>query len=194
VALAHRDGERSFFPDFRANAAVTSISPDSLDWQYVKVLVVSGYSLINLATRSWAESMLQAAVARNVATVVDPASSAPLADVPTDVLQRWFDLADYVIPNEQEFELLRARAALPERSVVIEKRGAAGVRLVRNNHTVQEFAAEAAHVIDTIGAGDAFVGGFAAYLATDHSLEDSILAGLHTARQAVEIRGAQPAE
>jgi ribokinase len=70
-------------------------------------------------------------------------------------------LADHVTPNEHERQAL---GSLPESVVVVETRGADGVRIHRDGEE-ERVGAPRVKAIDTTGAGDCFNGVFAAGLA-----------------------------
>lgn len=106
------------------------------------------------------------ASANGITTVLNPA---PAAAVDRDVS----DQTAWMIPNESEFESLFARAANPETVagaaterglkmvVTLGSRGA----IVSDGDVTDTVAAPEADVIDTTGAGDAFVGAFCVGLA-----------------------------
>ncbi|HLT61946.1 MAG TPA: PfkB family carbohydrate kinase, partial [Microlunatus sp.] len=106
---------------------------------------------------------------------------APYADLPADVLE----LADPVIANEHEAELL-SRSGLAPRSILVTL-GTEGSRWGD-----LRVPAERVEVVDTTGAGDAYCGTLAARLC----LGDEPLAAMHAASAAashnVTHPGAQP--
>ena len=99
-------------------------------------------------------------------TVLNPAPAAPL--VPGLV-----EVVDWLIPNESEFAALFGAAPTPDAVVtaaascgsrLIVTVGERGALVVEDGRLV-EVAAPVARAVDTTGAGDAFVGGFAVGLA-----------------------------
>ena len=106
---------------------------------------------------------------------------APYADLPADVLA----LADPVVVNEHEHELLRGRGEPPSLLVTS---GAAGSRWGSRRVA----AVPVAQVVDTTGAGDAYCGTLAARLALGDEPETAMRAASSAAAQAVTRLGAQP--
>ncbi len=111
-------------------------------------------------------------------------NAAPYAAVAPDVL----DLVDVVIVNEQEALLLADSAAVP-RSIVMTL-GAAGA--CWDGGRVSGPVVDPADVVDTTGAGDAFCGTLAAWLARGYDREEALQAALRAGAEAVRRRGAQP--
>ncbi|WP_166874100.1 ribokinase [Salinibacterium sp. ZJ450] len=124
----------------------------------------------------------------------------PARAVPAELL----GLADPLVVNESEASLLAgqpvsspesaasvARALLEmSRSVVITL-GAAGV-VVADADGVRHVDAQRVTVLDTTGAGDAFVGALVARLADGQDLDAAVLAGVAAGADAVQHVGAQP--
>jgi ribokinase len=124
----------------------------------------------------------------------------PSRDVPAGLLA----LADPLVVNESEASLLAgvpvdsadqalsAAAVLAQtcRSVVVTL-GGDGVVLA-DDVGVRHFPAERVPVIDTTGAGDAFVGALVAVLAEGGALESAVHAGIAAGAAAVQYVGAQP--
>lgn len=193
VALCHPDGERSFFPDARANSELSQISPSDNMWENVSCLYMSGYTLLNPASRAWALKLMHSARERNVKVVLDPASSGPLTDIPLHELQEWLAAADVLLPNEQELEVLERKLPRSEWGVsqVITKRGERGA-LVETRARAWDLAAPVVQIVDTIGAGDAFAAGLLSGLSEDQPLEQAAERAIKVAAAAVSIRGAQP--
>jgi len=107
---------------------------------------------------------------------------APYADLPADVLA----LADPVVVNEHEHELLMAAGAPPPSLLVTS--GAAGSRW-GDRHVA---AVAVAEVVDTTGAGDAYCGTLAARLALGDPPAAAMRAASAAAAVAVARLGAQP--
>jgi ribokinase len=107
---------------------------------------------------------------------------APYADLPADVVA----LADPVVANEHEAELLQASGAAPGSLLVT--RAAQGA--VWDGEA--ESGRAVAEVVDTTGAGDAFCGALAAALARGEDRDAALLAALDAGAEAVTRVGAQP--
>lgn len=107
---------------------------------------------------------------------------APFAELPPDVLA----LADPVVVNEHEAELLRATGAQP--SSLLVTLGAAG------SHwgDLEVPGRSVAEVVDTTGAGDSFCGVLAARLAAGDDRRSAVEAATAAAALTVQHEGAQP--
>ncbi len=106
---------------------------------------------------------------------------APYATLPADVLA----LADPVVVNEHENDLLRAAGRRPVSVLVT-----LGSNGSRWGDVV--IPAESARVVDTTGAGDAYCGALAAALAAGLDRRGAMRAATTAAAQAVQRVGAQP--
>ncbi|RKP46682.1 ribokinase [Pararobbsia silviterrae] len=131
------------------------------------------------------------------------------APVTAPLPRDWLELADFVIPNEIEAAALsgvtvdspeaayRAAAALREQGArtVIVTLGGQGV-FVLGDHNAQthgtHYPARRVDAVDTTAAGDTFVGGFAATLASGRSIDEAVRFGLAAAALSVTRAGAQP--
>lgn len=126
-----------------------------------------------------------------------PASHALPAD--------WYACIDYLIPNESEAAVLSglavdsletAEAAAAHliaagAGKVIVTLGAQGL-MFANGASFEHFPAPRVKAVDTTAAGDTFVGGFAAALASGKSEVDAIRFGQVAAALSVTRAGAQP--
>lgn len=100
--------------------------------------------------------------------VLNPAPAAPLDHL---VIAQ----ADYLIPNETEYEFLTAEAySAPSHQTVICTRGAYGVDVISNGRCEHFRPLSQAEVVDTTGAGDTFVGTFAAAIDNDQAVAEAI--------------------
>ncbi|HEX2625646.1 MAG TPA: ribokinase [Candidatus Limnocylindrales bacterium] len=138
----------------------------------------------------------QAARARGVVTILNPAPAAPLGG----------DLraaSDWIIPNEHELALIVggtvdleddaalvecARRLGPRLVVTLGSRGAA---LVRADGSVTRVPAVPVRAIDTTGAGDAFVGAFGYGLAAGFDEATAVRLGIACASDSVTRPGTQ---
>jgi ribokinase len=134
-------------------------------------------------------------------TILNPA---PFVEEACEVL----GLADWIAPNEVEFDALSRilpgaalPAALEERlapvgaslgASILMTHGERGALLCRaGEHDVQSIAAPAAEVLDTSGAGDAFVGAFACALAGGAEDVSAAELAVRCASMTVEAPGTQ---
>ncbi len=129
-----------------------------------------------------------------ITTILNPAPYQPLSD---DLL----DLTDWLIPNEIEFaELDKSHREPNSDSVISSLRnkgrtivtlGSEGAALVASDGTVKNFGAKKVTATDTTGAGDCFIGAFAAALAFGATEESAVQFGVDCATKSVMRKGAQ---
>jgi ribokinase len=129
-----------------------------------------------------------------ITTILNPAPYQPLTD---DLL----DLTDWLIPNEIEFaELDKAHrapatdeiiASLRKKGRTIVTLGSEGAALVTIDGKVKRFTAKKVSATDTTGAGDCFIGAFAAAIAAGASEESAVQFGIDCATKSVTRKGAQ---
>ena len=129
-----------------------------------------------------------------ITTILNPAPYQPLTD---DLLE----LTDWLIPNEVEFAELDKTHRTPDSDSVIASLrsngrtivtlGSDGAALVTADGSVKRFAAKKVSATDTTGAGDCFIGAFAAALATGATEESAVQFGIDCATKSVTRKGAQ---
>jgi ribokinase len=129
-----------------------------------------------------------------ITTILNPAPYQPLTD---DLL----DLTDWLIPNEIEFaELDKAHrapdtdeiiASLRKKGRTIVTLGSEGAALVTTDGKVKRFSAKKVSATDTTGAGDCFIGAFAAAIAAGAGEECAVQFGIDCATKSVTRKGAQ---
>jgi len=129
-----------------------------------------------------------------ITTILNPAPYQPLTD---DLI----DLTDWLIPNEIEFaELDKAHrapdtdeiiASLREKGRTIVTLGSEGAALVTTDGRVKRFSAKKVSATDTTGAGDCFIGAFAAAIAAGAGEESAVQFGIDCATKSVTRKGAQ---
>ena len=130
------------------------------------------------------------AAEHEVVTVLNPA---PAATIVPEVLEH----TTWLVPNESEFELLfgtpvtadSVAAAAGQRSLVVTC-GADGV-LVVDASSARRVAAPVVDVVDTTGAGDAFVGAFCVALSAKLAPLDAARLAVAAAARSVTARGTQ---
>jgi ribokinase len=129
-----------------------------------------------------------------ITTILNPAPYQPLTD---DLL----DLTDWLIPNEIEFaELDKAHrapdtdeiiASLRDKGRTIVTLGSEGAALVTTEGKVKRFSAKKVSATDTTGAGDCFIGAFAAAIAAGAGEDSAVQFGIDCATKSVTRKGAQ---
>jgi ribokinase len=138
--------------------------------------------------------------ATGVATILNPAPAIPLPD---ELLR----LADVCVPNETELELLTGRTlgsldeiraagqSLQARGpqTVIVTLGDRGALLLGKGGTTEHFPAHPVTPVDPTGAGDAFIGSLAVFLAEGMSLPEAVQKANRVAALSVTRKGTQTA-
>ncbi|HSN02547.1 MAG TPA: PfkB family carbohydrate kinase [Acidimicrobiales bacterium] len=163
VALVGADGQRSMYTDRGANSWLSRSFVESALVDYSH-LHVSGYSLLDPATREVAVAALAAARSRGASTSVDVCSVGPLRAVGPALFASLVAGVDFLFANEEEASVLggagieHALASLGglAREVLV-TRGARGAVVVCDGATASA-PSLARDVIDTTGAGDAATG------------------------------------
>src|SRR5271167_2207990 len=167
VALIDPAGERSFLTDRGANDALRiGDIPDGLVAR-AALIHLSGYSFFAPGPRAPVVDAIKRAGAKPVS--VDPASAEFLREAGAENFLEWTQGAAILFPNAEEAAILagsddpetqcaRLAALYP---LVVVKRGAAGCDAAAGEKRWRA-AAPKVDVVDTTGAGDAFVGAFLA--------------------------------
>ena len=134
----------------------------------------------------------QAAKARGCTTILNPA---PFQELTQELLE----LCDWIIPNETEFRELHGE--LPTSDAILKSfrpgknsivtLGSEGAVLVNVTGQLTRITAFKVVVVDTTGAGDAFVGSFAYGLASGHDPVTAMSFGIKIASVSVLRKGAQ---
>ncbi len=141
---------------------------------------------------------LRIARQEGVTTIFNPAPA--LSEIP----QEFYHLSDIFCPNETETELLTGRSVESQEEAakaakVLIERGAASViltlgergSLLVTGEATEHVPVEPVKALDTTGAGDAFVGSLAFFLAAGKSLSDSIKRANGIAAVSVQSSGTQ---
>ena len=196
IVLIGVDGERTMLPDPGANSELDeTVVPDNVLTGH---LHLSGYTLLNPASREAGYRLAMRARALGCTISLDPASAAPLAAAP-HALDPVDGLVDVLIANRDEARVLTganrpddACAALAQRyPTAVVKLGADGA-IARAGAERAVAAARPVEVVDTTGAGDAFAAGFLPAWALGQGLQEALHAATALASSAVGRVGAGP--
>ncbi len=119
-------------------------------------------------------------------TVLNPAPAAPLNE-------KLFELTDVLVPNETESLALGGISALLKSGVgkIVVTQGELGAEIVSQSGT-ERIAPFSVTPIDTVGAGDAFIGAMCAELARGSSLQEACRMASVAGALATTVRGAVP--
>jgi ribokinase len=131
---------------------------------------------------------------RGAVTILNPGPAQPLAE-------ELLEVSDWLIPNEVELAMLAGTGGLGDDDLAAYARrsgarllvtlGEAGVALVHEDGAVERLPADEVRAIDTTGAGDAFVGGFAVGLAAGLDEGSAARLGIACASDSVTRPGTQ---
>ena len=193
VAVVAPDGQRAMLTSRGANQLLERtwvVEQLSAEFDH---LHVSGYTLLDPATRDVARAALEIARARSVSASVDVCSVGPLATMTASVFLDAAAGASMLFANEEEAMVLASEED-PDRALVtlatlfdevVVTRGARGAAAMHAGGSWR-VAAQVTNVVDTTGAGDAATG---AYLAARlngwdelAALEDAMAAAVGVVR------------
>ncbi|GAA3038110.1 carbohydrate kinase family protein [Actinokineospora globicatena] len=185
VVLVDATGQRTMFPDRGTNALLRPTDLPPLDG--ARHLHLSGYVLLDKATREAGMEILATARASGVTTSVDPQSAALLDDTFLDAIRG----TDLLLPNHDEYLALGGDRVLDVVTTAAVTRGEHGAYWVDRGGVVEEPALPT-ECVDTTGAGDAFnAGALRAWLAGSGP-QAVLRAGIAAGAAAVAQVGAQP--
>jgi sugar/nucleoside kinase (ribokinase family) len=192
VVLLGADGERTMLSD--RGAAARLAPSDLLPLPGVDHLHLSGYVLLDAASRPAGLAALAAAHAAGAGTSVDPQATGTFPRALLDGLGG----IDLLMPNADELAALTgspepasATSLLGGMGAVVASRGAAGASWV-DRDGVRSVSSPAVDVTDRTGAGDAFDAGVLAAWLGGAGPEAALSAGCAAGAEAVSRRGARP--
>jgi ribokinase len=162
---------------------------------------LSGYPLLDAASRPGGLAALAAARERGLRTSVDAASAAPLRQVGAQSFQDWVRGADLLLCNVDEAAVLAGPGSPVEQAAaltavahnVVVKRGAAGAVWRDADGGTWSIAGTPAEVTDPTGAGDAFAAGLLTAWHSGAGPAEALAAGAALGAAAVGTVGARPA-
>jgi ribokinase len=204
VADGHCTGAASIIVDDEARNAIlvvpganSALTPEDIRRA---AATIQSASILLCQLEIPVETTLEAfrtAKAAGVKTILNPAPAAPLPD-------ELLHLTDWCIPNETEIEQLTGRPAMSlhhaeETARLLLSRGPGAVivtlgergALLVHPGAVEHFPAVAVRPVDTSGAGDAFIGSLAVFLAEDVPLPEAIRRANRVAALSVTRLGTQ---
>ena len=125
-------------------------------------------------------AMLEAAAACNGTLIVN---AAPVREMPDELLKR----IDVLIVNEHEFDSY----GKPTRGVVVVTAGSGEVIAYQDGEVAARATPPKVAAVDTVGAGDTFVGAFAVGITSGLSLQESLERAVYAASLSTLAHGAQ---
>jgi sugar/nucleoside kinase (ribokinase family) len=199
VAVVAAGGERSMFTDRGANRNLARGDLEGL-LDGVSLLHISAYQLFEPLSRDSVRALWDAAVRSGVATSVDPASFAGIRDCGREQFLEWTSGGKFVFPNFEEGRNLTGEldpeaivsALLESYAVVALKLGSDGTLTGTADGARVRKSAEAADVVDSTGAGDAFCAGFLVRFVAGGGLEESTAFAVRVATEVLSRSGGRP--
>ncbi len=188
-----------------ADFEMTVADVEAVDYARFSALITTGTVLAAEPSRSAAFRAFDLARAAGLPLIFDidyRPYSWPSAEVAAEVYSRAGSLCDAIVGNDVEFGFMagsydrgleKARALVAEGAgIVVYKMGEKGAITITPEREFRTgvYATEA---LKPTGAGDSFLGGFAAALASGHSLEDAVRRGAASAAIVVSRVGCAPA-
>ena len=169
-------GENSIIVIPGANAQVSKEQAESFDFNKNDILVCQ-----NEIPSDAMHAAFDKATKAGATIIYNPAPAIPVPDI-------LFNLADYVIVNETEFEFYHNKLDKNQHNI-IQTLGKNGVQVTTQNNqfTVDGYDVK---VIDTTGAGDCFTGAFAAALSRNQELQPAVKFANQAASVSVQRNGA----
>ncbi|OCJ66560.1 hypothetical protein A6U97_25770 [Agrobacterium tumefaciens] len=200
ITLVDPDGQRSFLTDRAANQNLdVGDLPDSILDQ-VAILHLSGYSFFSTRSRAAVSDIVRRAKAKGVLITVDPGSAGFLAEGNCVEFFEWTKDASVCFPNSDEARVLagseqpdvQRRVLNDHYPLVIIKRGELGAEACVAGKVLVKLSAPKVEVVDTTGAGDAFLAGFLTALSKKQSLETALSAAIEAGSTATINFGGRP--
>ncbi|WP_020523570.1 carbohydrate kinase family protein [Catelliglobosispora koreensis] len=197
VVLTYQ-GERTMVSDRGANLLLAPSDVDAAIASGGTHLHLSGYTLLDQASRPAGRAALASAKASGLRTSVDAASAAPLASA--EGFLEWIRGVDLLIANADEATALAGAGDPADQAVKIAyaiggnavvKLGAHGA-LWAGPKGIVHLPTEPVHVVDATGAGDAFAAGLLAALDAGADQFSALREGCRLGALAVGMVGARP--
>ena len=201
VVVLASPGERTMITD---RGASLSLDPAHVTAAIIEApgaahVHLSGYPLLDPASRPAGLAALAAARTRGSTTSVDAASAVPLRRA--GAFLDWVRVADLLLCNADEAGALAGAGSTEDRGIalssivrnVVVKRGAAGAIWCAGGTLVATAAGPPVPVVDPTGAGDAFAAGLLAAWCDGADPADALVAGASLGAEAVGRIGARPA-
>ena len=194
------DGERSFYTDRGANDGLSREDLPDAVLDGAALLHVSGYALVSPGPRRAIRDLIDVARRRGLPVTLDPGSAGFLRQIGPEAFLRWTTGATICFPNNDEAATLAATGDPGEQlrclsdiyDLLVVKRGPAGAEAATRHGDYWTAPGKAAAVLDTSGAGDAFLAAFLASYVKGASVPICLLRGVEAGAQATEFLGGRP--
>jgi len=197
VALVAPDGQRAMLTDRGANRSLSLDHVMDCLAAPFDHLHVSGYTLLDAATRATGVAALAEARGRGMTTSVDVCSVAPLREMSAEAFLSATTGSTWLVANQEEALSLSGAdevdSALDRLSLhfaeVVVTRGPLGA-VVRTRTERFSAPSASAEIVDTTGAGDAATGSYLASRLQGSSIDDSLEVAMRSAADVVGGLGA----
>jgi sugar/nucleoside kinase (ribokinase family) len=194
VAVVAGDGQRAMMTDRGVNGELTLDHVLTVLESPFDHLHLSGYTLLDEATRSIGTAALELARSKGATTSVDACSLRPLELMGVPVFLEAASSASMLFANAEEAQLMAGSEDLDTAASslgeffdeVLVTMGRSGAVVAKSSQLWHEASRNEA-VLDTTGAGDAASGTYLALRVAGASIDDSLVAAMDAA--AVVVRG-----
>jgi ribokinase len=200
VVILSSAGERTMLSDRGANLLLSPADVDAGLATGARHLHLSGYTLLDPASRAAGRYALAAAARSGLTTSVDLAAATIMRRVGAGDLLSWVQGIDLILANYDEAAVLAgdgtpadlaARLAGWTRHAVVTC-GAAGAVWASAGGESAQAPARPVAVVDATGAGDAFAAGVLSVWLSGGSAVEALHAGTRTGATAVGLVGGRP--
>ncbi|MCL5408804.1 MAG: carbohydrate kinase family protein [Candidatus Omnitrophica bacterium] len=194
--LVHSDGERSFIHSIGANGKLTC---EDMDFQYLEnfaVIHIGGVLLMDSLEDENLEKLCRQIKNMNKILTVDTAWD--FKGKWLSVIEKSLPYMDYFLPSIEEAKMISGKENAEEICKFFLDRGVQNVclkmggngSLIMNKTEKYYFPPIPVDVVSTLGAGDAYIGGFLVGLLKEYSFQNCGLLANITGAQAVTSMGA----
>lgn len=199
VLTLDEQADRTMYVDRGANSLLRVADiPDDV-WDDVDWLHLTGYTFFDDSTRAVGTEFLSQARQRQIPASVDPSSAGFLQQCGAAAFLEWTRDATMITPNLDEARVLvgstgpyvdfKKLAQYYEHVVVT--MGSMGAGYLTEGSR-EQLVSPKVEVIDTTGAGDAFVAGFLSVWRVRPDPAAALAAGAAAAERCISVRGARP--
>jgi sugar/nucleoside kinase (ribokinase family) len=198
VVLIDETGERTMYPDSGANEGLSLLDlPKEQDFDGA---YISGYSLINKNSRSGVIEIIKHLKERGVKIWFDPSTVGIMAETNLATIQEWLSLVDVLCLNEEEAAFITGTSnpltaldlLLGLTPLVVIKRGRLGAIGKVRGEEIVNVPALPTELIDSTGAGDAFMAGLISEYSNSQNLATAINFANELGSKCVTKLGSRP--
>lgn len=201
ICIIDPDGERSFLTDRGAGLNLCVDDAKQIQLADYSHICLSGYLFFSEIGRELGQYLIAEAQESGVPVVLDPASAGFIEDVGAPNFLDWTQGASFVLPNEDEARVLTGTTDIADQlqllsqtygNVVLKRGGAGATARVANTDYIVE--TPAVDMVDSTGAGDAFLAGFVGAIKRGESTENALKEATGWGAKACGVAGGRPAK